>query len=1455
MVNAGKQMVKSLTIDPVMAGFTKYEQKTNSVKTIMNATGLSLEKVNEELNSLQWFADETSYSFTDMVSNIGKFTGQGIDLKTSVTAMKGIANWAALSGQNAESASRAMYNLSQSIGLGSVQLIDWKSISLASMDTKEFKQRAISIAKDLGMLNKAGKTKQGTQVTVENFSSTLADKWFSKDVLLKTLNEYGSYSDRVYKYAKENNLTAAAAMKEMGGDMDLFGEKAFKAAQEAKTFTDAINATKDATSSGWANTAELIFGNYEEARVLWTDFAGVLNDVFVSSLRTRNALLLDWKILGGRTSLIEGISNAWTVLTDVFGSIKGAFRDIFPPMTAETLFKITDAFKSFMSGLIPSEETLANIRSTFRGLFAVLDIGWMAVKALSKAIIGLLRNIKPAGKGILSTTANIGEFIVKIRDAIKTSDAFNKIIGLVADTLKPVINFFKGFAKAMGEAFASFKNIDTSGFDAFADKVKERFRPISSMGEVIRKVFEVLGGVLRVVLPYFAKFATLIGNAFSAISKGVSNAMGNGKGFNMILDLINSGILAAIFAQILKFVGVMNKTADSVQGFFKWGDQLKGIIAGVKDSFKSWQDSLKAKMIMQIAIALAILAGSLFVLSMIDSDKLSASLAAITVLFAELFASMAIFDKLVKGSGFKSMGKVTIAMISLSLALLILSSAVKKLSGLSWEELANGLTAVMVLMASLVAAARVLEKGATKLVKGAFGLIIFATAIVILTKAVETLGKLDAKSLIKGIGGVIVLMGALTAFMAAAKFNKLTVSTAFAILLLSTAMNVLASAVAKIGALSVKQIIKGIGAIGLILAELIVFMKFMPDTKKMVGKAIALNIIAASMLIFGAAIKQLGQLSVKELAKGLGTIAATLASITLAMKLMPDKGSVAKSAAILIIASSMLVLSKAIKTIGSMSGEELGKGLLAIAYSLLVFALSAQAMEKAIPGAAAILIISAAMAILGAVMKSYGEMSWEEILKSLIMLSSSFIILGVATAVLQPLIPAMLGLAAAIALLGVGLVLVGAGVLAFSMGLTALAVAGTAGAAAMVVIVTALIGLIPLLITKIAEGILAFINLIADNAVNIANAVLKVGSAILTTIATLTPQIIDTVLNIVTTLLVRLAEKVPLMVDSGMKIILGFLRGIADNIQSVIEAGADIIVGFLDGIAEKLPAIIDSATKVVISFINGLAESIRTNQKAFRSAVWNLITSIIEAVGSFLGDIVALGVTIVTNIISGIGSMGKKLWDSVVELGKNVVNGIIEGIKNLGGNLLDEGVKAVNGMVDGIKKFLGIKSPSKVGIAIGEFFDKGLIGGITNLSGKVASSATGVGETVVSSMQKAISGVADLLSDQNGTFSPVITPVIDMTDVDAGFDEISERLSTNRSMSISAGANIAASKMVASMPNTASVQQVAPVKAQPAAVNYIFNQTNNSPKPLSRLDVYRNSKNLFSQLKGQVTGT
>lgn len=339
-------MTSMSPIGQMSAGWDKYEEKTKSVQTIMNATGKSIDEVETVLSKLMWFSDETSYSFTDMTSNVGKFTSQGIDLETAATAMMGISNAAALAGAGSQEASRAMYNISQAMGAGSMKLMDWKSIENANMATQQLKQSFIDAGLEAGTLVKQGdkiytKSKKN-EVTISNFSTTLSDAWMDQTTMLKGLEQYGEYAEEVYKVVQRDGISCAEAMELVSDQYMEVGAQAFKAAQEAKTFSDMVDATKDAVSSQWSTLFQNLFGNYEEAKGFWTDWSLELWDIFAAPLDAANSVLGEWHDDGGYTAWIDSIWAAWGAVRNVIDLVGDSLSNVIPMFDAPELVAWTE---------------------------------------------------------------------------------------------------------------------------------------------------------------------------------------------------------------------------------------------------------------------------------------------------------------------------------------------------------------------------------------------------------------------------------------------------------------------------------------------------------------------------------------------------------------------------------------------------------------------------------------------------------------------------------------------------------------------------------------------------------------------------------------------------------------------------------------------------------------------------------------------------------------------------------------------------------------------------------------------------------------------------------------------------------------------------------------------------------------------------------------------------------
>jgi tape measure domain-containing protein len=479
-INAGKRLVSSLTIDPVKMGFQEYETKVNAIQTILTNTaskGTTLQQVNDTLNELNTYADKTIYNFSEMTRNIGTFTAAGIGLKESATAIKGIANLAAGSGSNAQQASTAMYQLSQALAAGSVKLMDWNSVVNAGMGGELFQNALKKTAKEMGIVVDASVP----------FRESLQSGWITSEVLTKTLA----------KFAEDKSLLEAAT--------------------QVKTFTQMLDTMKESVQSGWAQSWESIIGNKNEAASFFTAINDGFTAIVGSSANARNEMLKFWHDNGGRDAIIDALSNAFNTLQSVLKPIKEAFREVFPAMTGQRLVEISKGIRDLTENFKIGDKTADNIKSTFKGLFAVLDIGKKVIVGIITGLGNLIKYLLPVGDGFLSFTGTIGDFLVSIDE-----------------TVGKIINIFDSLGTA-----------NMAGLDSFSERVKTRFEPLTKLSEFVHEVFTKIANVVKKVAPVFYSLASLIGGAFDKLRINIVNALDNAD-FNSVFDIVNGGLFAGI---------------------------------------------------------------------------------------------------------------------------------------------------------------------------------------------------------------------------------------------------------------------------------------------------------------------------------------------------------------------------------------------------------------------------------------------------------------------------------------------------------------------------------------------------------------------------------------------------------------------------------------------------------------------------------------------------------------------------------------------------------------------------------------------------------------------------------------------------------------------------------------------------------------------------------------------
>ena len=401
---AGKNLVSAFTIDPIKTGFEEYETQINAVQTILANTsskGTTLDQVNNALDELNHYADMTIYNFTEMTRNIGTFTAAGVDLDTSVAAIKGIANLAAVSGSNSQQASTAMYQLSQALAAGTVKLQDWNSVVNAGMGGQVFQDALKETAKVHGIAIDEMIKDEGS------FRETLSKGWLTSDILTETLAKFTGDLN-------EDQLRTMGYTDDQIKSIMEMGKTANDAATKVKTFTQLFDTLKEAAQSGWTQSWEIIVGDFEEAKELLTEVSDTFSAVINASADARNKMLQDWKDLGGRTMMIEAVKNVFEGLVSVAKPVREAFNEIFPPMTGKQLAEITERIRDLTAKFKMGEESSKNLKNTFKGVFAVLDIVGQAFKAVAGGVGELIGLFLPAGNGVLSLTGSFGEYLVKL---------------------------------------------------------------------------------------------------------------------------------------------------------------------------------------------------------------------------------------------------------------------------------------------------------------------------------------------------------------------------------------------------------------------------------------------------------------------------------------------------------------------------------------------------------------------------------------------------------------------------------------------------------------------------------------------------------------------------------------------------------------------------------------------------------------------------------------------------------------------------------------------------------------------------------------------------------------------------------------------------------------------------------------------------------------------------------
>lgn len=864
VLNLAGQMNQIFGVGGMMSGYGEYEIKLNSIQTIMVNTGESIGNVSDALNELNTYADQTIYSFSDMTRNIGLFTAAGVDLQTSVSSIKGLANLAAGMGVDNSSAARATWQLSQALGTGYVRLQDWISVENAGLGGTYFQKALVEHANELGKLGMSYdelKDKYGT------FRNSLTEgAWLTNDVLAATLEDF----------ANDETLQEAAT--------------------KVKSFSQLMGNVKESVGSGWAQTWELIFGNLEEAKEFWTPISDTISGFINDSANARNKFISKWKDLGGLEATFNGLKNILTGLKHLFTPIKEGFEKLIPDITPKKLTDVSKKFEDLTSKFANAD--FSSFNDIISSIFTGLSGGLKTITGAFGSVSGVLKSIiSVAGQLAGTLTSGLGTALKTISDNVSGGQI------LAIFTGAGILSKSKKWASVLGSISDAIKSL-TGRMEEAKQKV--------SLKNSLSGLFDNLGSSLK-SLSSSVKIGSIV-----AIAAAVALLVGSIK----TLSEIHPGSVAVGLGAIGILLTELTTSFTILQAAIKK--------LNTKGAVKA-----SATMIL-MAEAVKILSKSIVTLSEVNSDQIAQGLIAVGVGLAEMVAALVVLD------GVKVSVRTSIAILAVAKACQMLGEAMKCFRGMSWATIAKGLTGMGGALAEIVAATAILGKfGKGKALIGAASILLVAQSLDEIAEALFSIGK-EAWSTIKK--GLIGMGGALTELAATSGIlGKLTgfkgLLGAATILLAVQSLDEIAEALSSIGNLPWFAIEKGLVGMGGALAEVAIISGALGTLAGVSGLLGAGTILIAVQALepISLALQTIGYLSWDTIGKGLvgmGGALAELAVISGATGTLTGIAGLVGAGTITLATQGLNDLADALVKFGDMSWDEIGRGLAAMGGAL-----------------------------------------------------------------------------------------------------------------------------------------------------------------------------------------------------------------------------------------------------------------------------------------------------------------------------------------------------------------------------------------------------------------------------------------------------------------------------------------------------------------------------------------
>lgn len=1301
----------SNVVNPIKQGGLNRALNIEQAKFQLNGLGIAWEAVAEDID---YAVKGTAYGLDAAAKAAAQLSASNVQVGDSMKkALRGISGVAAMTNTSYEDISRIFTTVA---GNGKVMASELNRIGERGLNA------AAALVKYFNDVN------AGTQEASESVAARIKEVTGGLKVTELEVRDFCSKGkinfemfaeamDSAFgEHAKAANNTFTGALANVKAALARIGAKVYTPGLEnlRKVFVELIDLI-DKFSSSMEKPIDFINSTFES-------ITGNLQTLFKQTDKFEQLYM----------NISDGLGQALYDLLLILVPIRDGFKSVFPSVTLDNVIEFTAKFKDFLSTLRISQESANNIARIFRGVASIFNIFGMAIESIIEALFPATKGLSSFGAKVLEVLAYVGDWIYVISEVIRQNNLFGLALEHLKGIVTPVFDAIGKGIKFVSDLFKDFvsQKINLSGANGIAktaDNILASVNPLEKAAGIIKFVFGGITTVLSEASPLIGAFAKLIGTALGQIGNGLTQVFSGG-GFKTLLSLVNSAFLATIALDIAYFihhiVGTFSKGLGIING-------ISTAIYAFANRMKAMTLAVKAGALKDIAIAIGILAASIWVLSTIPADKLVQSLIALSVGFGMLAGMMQMISKI--ADDWKTMASIfagSAGFVAIAASFLILAGALKTIASIDAESLNAAMGTMLVLLIELTTVTLILGNNAKRIETGAAAIIAFSVGIRILASAVKTLAKLSPDELITGLQGLTAIMLELVIAVMAISNAKFNAGQAGAIILLSIALNILAAAVKSLGSADYETLSKGLVATAASLAAVAVFLDLVGKyAKNAIGTAASFTIIAIGMTLMADAIEQLGNLRIDQMAIGIIALWAAIMSLVAVFAIFQgmDTGKmVVIAGAMLVLSVAVIALAGAVAILGQIPIENILLGLLGLSVTLIAIgtagAIFGAASSILLTGALAIAALGAAcivaavgmgasaiaIELLASALDSLASLGWGDFASAIGMLVISFLALAATSIALLPAIAVLIPLAGA--LIGIG---VAANLLAASLSVAAIGLGMLAGAFKMFETID------PMAIA-IGFGVLA-------------------GS--LGLFALLTPALAP-------------LGAVLLMIGGGFALI------------GVGAAGVAAAILLLSLAFEHLGPVIESVGQGIATFVATFGAELEN----IKNAVHNFIVDLLAGFAKLLLDgflSLASGFTdIAADLLQTLTDIGADMLKALgvpedwVNVAHDFISGLITGIKDKIAEVIDA-VKSVGGaMIDTIRDKIKSHSDSKEAIDVGLDFDGGLATGLLNGKDKVIGAVKNVGQGMITQAQtdaNSVINIWDMMGSYGNNYQGVIS--------------------------------------------------------------------------------------------------